>query len=97
MLTAKILKANGQDVYRSTLQHLTDKELDSPIHIKMICIYDKSIERCLGPGATEADFPDKDLTPEYPHYDDYGIGPVAIENVMPEAGDNYVNAEIMLP
>ena len=47
---------------------------------------------------TENVFPDKDPTLEYPHYeDDDEIGPVAINNFMPEAGDNYVNAEIMLP
>ena len=51
MLTAKIIKANFQYVCRSTLQHLTDKELNRPIHIETRHKFDESIEKCLGPGA----------------------------------------------
>ena len=34
-LTAKILKSNGVFVCRSTLRHLTDEELHSPVHMSM--------------------------------------------------------------
>ncbi len=34
-LMAKILKSNGDFVCRSTLRHLTDEELHSPVHMDM--------------------------------------------------------------
>ncbi len=34
-LTAKILKSNSIFVCRSTLRHLTDEELNSPVHTDM--------------------------------------------------------------
>jgi hypothetical protein len=42
-LTAKILKSDGVFVCRSTLGHLTDEELDSPVHKDMRCKFDESI------------------------------------------------------
>ena len=61
--------------------------------------FDASITTHLGPAATAADFPAEDLTPDPCHYDDDDfldpdIGDV---EVTPEAGDNLVSAEIMLP
>ncbi len=55
MMTAKILKENGQFVYRSTLQHLTKEEIDSPAHTDMQRLFDKSIVDTLGPGAVNAE------------------------------------------
>ena len=43
MLTAKILKTNGQFVCRSTLRHLTDGEHNCPIHEKTRQDFDESI------------------------------------------------------
>jgi hypothetical protein len=42
-LRAKILKLNGVFNCGSTLQHLTDEELDSSVHKDMRCKFDKSI------------------------------------------------------
>jgi len=98
-LTAKILKSNGQFVCRSTLRHLTDEELQSPSHLKMRQDFDSSITTYLGPAATAADFPAEDLTPDPSHFDDGDfLDPdIGDADVTPEAGDNLVSAEIMIP
>jgi hypothetical protein len=99
MMTAKILKENGQFVYRSTLRHLTKDEIDSTAHADMRTRFDKLIKDTLGPGATDADFDPEDLTPELqPYDDDYDFGVVKGEDdmepdkVTPKTGDNYINA-----
>jgi hypothetical protein len=69
-LTAKILKSNGVFVCRSTLRHLTDEELHSPVHIHMRCKFDESIEPHLGPASLPQDFPAEDLTPDPTYCDD---------------------------
>ncbi len=56
-LTAKILKSNGQVVYGSTLQHLTDLERCCPVHIADQKSFDNSIAERLGPTAQDSDFP----------------------------------------
>ena len=98
-LTAKILKSNGVFVCRSTLRHLTDEELHSPVHMDMRRQFDESIILHLGPAAMPQDFPAEDLTPDPTYYDDtdpadpeYGDA-----EVTPETGDNYLSAELMLP
>ena len=101
MMTAKILKENGQFVYRSTLRHLTKDEINDAVHVEMRKLFDESIDETLGSGAIEADFDPEDLTPEFLPYDldfDFGVndGEASIE-VTPETGDNYLNAEISLP
>jgi hypothetical protein len=98
-LTAKILKLNGVFVCRSTLRHLTDEELDSSVHKDMRRKFDESIEHHLGPVALPQDFPTEDLTPDPTYFDDtdamdpeYGD-----TETMPEIGDNYLSAKLMLP
>jgi len=98
-LTAKILKSNGVFVCRSTLRHLTDEELHSPVHMDMRRKFDESVILHLGPAAMPQDFPAEDLTPDPTYYDDtdpadpeYGDA-----EVTPETGDNYLSAELMLP
>ncbi len=103
MMTAKILKENGQFVYRSTLRHLTKHETDSPVHKDMWRRFDKSVEDILGPSAVDADFDLEDLTPEFrPHDKDFDFGvkgedDMPPEEVTPETGDSYLIAEISLP
>jgi hypothetical protein len=102
MMTAKILKENGQFIYHSTLQHLTKEETDGPAHKDMRRRFDKSIEDILGPGTADTDFDPEDLTPKYRPYDedfDFGIkgkDDTPPEEVTPETGDSYLNAEISL-
>ncbi len=59
-LMAKILESNGVFVCRSTLRHLTDQELNSPVHIDTRHKFDESIELHLGPAALPQDFPAED-------------------------------------
>jgi len=101
IMTAKILKENGQFVCRSTLRHLTQEEVDNPSHAEMRRQFDESITRALGPGAVETDFDAEDLTPELPHYEPHDRGDddddLPPEEVTPEIGDAYLNAEISIP
>jgi hypothetical protein len=99
-MTAKILKANGQFVCRSTLRQLTQEELDSPVHQEARRKFNESIDTSLGPGSTDADFDAEDLTPELPHMEDQetdDLDDQTPDEVTPEAGDDYVNADISLP
>ena len=62
--------------------------------------FNESIDASLGPGSTDADFDAEDLTPEFPHMEDQGtdnLDDQTPDEVTPEAGDAYVNAEISLP
>jgi hypothetical protein len=129
-LTAKILKANGEVVYRSTYRALTDVEQAYAAHACRRIEFDLNILDKFGPETTPDDFPDLDIpdTPElnpfnvvdYAGRDDewvkrwraftgdgltgdaddkipsLSIG-VDVELPTPEAGDNYVNASLMLP
>jgi hypothetical protein len=63
-LTAKILKSNEQTVCRSTLRHLNNEEIHSPIHQEMCRVFNENITHHIGPNATEQDFPAEDLTPD---------------------------------
>jgi hypothetical protein len=98
-LMAKILKSNGVFVCRSTLWHLTDEELSSSVHKDMRCKFDESIEHHLGPAALPQDFPSEDLTPDPAYYDDTNVMEPEYggAEIMPEIGDNYLSAELMLP
>ena len=75
MMTAKILKSNGQLVYRSTLRHLTKEEITDQTHIEKRNAFDASITDILGSGAIDADFDVEDQTPTYDQFDDeYDFG-----------------------
>ncbi len=96
---AKILKSNGVFVCRSTLRHLTDEELHSPVHMDMRRQFDESIYLHLGPAAMPHDFPVEDLTPDPTYYDDTTTADPEYDDaeMTPETGDNYLSAELMLP
>ena len=102
-LTAKILKSNGQVVFRSTLRHLAADKRACPVHTANRKVFDDSIAKRLGPAAQEADFPDEDLTPEYEPFGDVGSadfdnGPDQEDlEVTPEAHDNYGGVDLLFP
>ena len=105
-MTMKILKRNGQVVYRSTVRHLSNDEISDDVHTKSRHDFDLAIAESHGPAATASDFPDDDLTPEYDDFDygDVKIGsadddpePEDTETVTPETGDNLINAEVEIP
>ena len=89
-MTAKILKSNGQNVCRSTLRHLTDKETHCPIHFETRRGFDETVASLLGPNATDQDFLAEDLIPDFDHYDnDHDLDPDHSDlEVAPELGDN---------
>ena len=100
MLTAKILKPNGQYVCRSTLWHLDDNEQNSEVPKANRLEFDQAIEGILGTAAKLTDFDEHDLTPENIHYegDANSIDPDHGNlEVTPEMGDNYIGAKIMTP
>jgi hypothetical protein len=70
LLTAHILKQNGDVVPRSTFRALTDEELTEPDHTERRRQFDEEIERRLGPGSTPDDFQDVAATPEFEYYED---------------------------
>jgi len=129
-LTAKIVKANGEVVYRSTYRALTDVERANTVHVCRQVEFDLNILDKFGPETTPDDFPDLVIpdTPELNNFDDVdyagrddewvkrwcaftGAGltgdaddeiptpslGVDVKLPMPEAGDNYINASLMLP
>ena len=105
-MSARIIKANGQVVDRSTFRHLTADELQDEVHKATRDDFTKLLHEKLGSAATFADLtlggdggrsfllP----TPEHIPYDDVPFD-ILEEELMPtpESGDEYVNAEVMLP
>ena len=71
-LTAKILKASGEVVYRSTYQALTDVERANATHVCRWVEFDLNILDKFGPETTPDDFPDLDIpaTLDLNHFDD---------------------------
>jgi hypothetical protein len=103
-MTAKILKANGQVVYRSTYRSLTDKELVDPSHQKRRDDFDKEVHEQLGDVMTANDFfgDDGEAWPTFDLYaDNHGESHRNAEDAdadaTPEAGDEYVGARVSLP
>ncbi len=81
------------------MRHLTDKELQSSVHLDKRRQFDESVATHLGPASTVQDFLAENLTPDPDHFDD--IDPIDPDygdaEITPEMGDNYLSAEIMLP
>ena len=101
-MTAKILKANGQVRHCSTYRGLTQDEVDSPVHKKARDEFDASVAEKLGDQMTNGDLVENGMeTPSFERYaDDVDgeTGPVPdIDDVTPEEGDTYLNAEVNLP
>ncbi len=74
-MTAKILKSNGEVIYRSTYRGLLDSEVARPAHIALREEFDASIKDKWGPDCTPDDFPDVALedTPHYNKFDNISV------------------------
>jgi len=72
VLTSKILKANGEVIYRSTYRTLTDVERANAVHVCSQSEINLNILDKFGPETTPDDFPDLDIpdTPELNNFDD---------------------------
>jgi hypothetical protein len=57
-MSRKILKANGQVLYRTSTRYLTLDEIQSPTEIAECMKFDTSVEEKLGTSMLEADFRD---------------------------------------
>ncbi|KAL7536194.1 hypothetical protein ACHAXR_006977 [Thalassiosira sp. AJA248-18] len=103
MMTAKMLKANGEIVPSSTYRALTPHELERKVHKQMRQRFDTSVHEALGRAAETTGFNEDELTPEWDHYehiDGKEETPDAPDKELeptPEIGDNYVGVDIMLP
>ena len=100
-MTVKILKSNGQFVFRSTLRHLIPDELTDPAHISLRRDFDVSISTRLGLVLTADDFLAINLTPD-PDADladdnDPPLGDDSGDTPTPEVRDNYISSKLLFP
>ena len=104
--TRKVLKANGQVIYRSTVRALTPDEMKDPEEIKAREDFDASILDKLGEATTWEDLEDdRELdTPVLPSYKDSSGGANTymadeddVYSATPDTIDKYVGAEVLLP
>ena len=103
--TRKILKANGQVVYTSTVRSVTPDELKHPDKEKARARFDEAILEKLGEPTTWQDLEDDPEldTPLLPAYQDADGGTVErrVEEddiaATPDTIDTYVGAEVFLP
>jgi hypothetical protein len=100
-MMAKILKANGQYVHRTTLRGLTDNEVRDLDEVKERKAFDEEVERHLGPSAKPEDFDDHDdielANPDLYEDDDQAQTFASDRDDMPDdAYDNYIGAELTL-
>ena len=106
-MTAKILKANGQVVTRTTLRGLTEEEQLSDEHKKLREDFDTNIKAKLGERVKSSSIPEELDTPRYEAYeddDDPVDGANDVDGYAPDrekfdvdAYDQYVSAEVLLP
>lgn len=102
-MTAKILKSNGQVVYRSTYRALTQDEMDDPSSISLRKIFDEEITVKIGGPPIHSDLLSLDndtATPEYEVYCDEVEGTQGndfhTKEVTPEDQDSYLGARVSL-
>jgi hypothetical protein len=102
-MAAKIIKANGQIVVRTTFRGLTDIEIASEVEIKARDAFDDLIKVKLGDKMTVDDYKnDPDVeTPFHPTYSDNETGDSPrmpdIDDYDVDSYDQYIGAEVTLP
>ena len=102
VLCAKLLKGNGQRVYRLSYQHLTEDEVNNPEEVKKRDDFDRRIEIKLGPATKLLDFDDEGQTPVFQLYEDDDDRVIdhakeTEEESSPISFDNYIGTEVTLP
>ena len=101
-MNSKVLKNTGEVFPLSTLSTLSMEEMDDTDLKEQHLKFDGSVIANLGDTTTETDLPDKDSTPTYDTYvNDMTEGTLDAPDEdlepTPEAGDKYVNTDVMLP
>ena len=110
VLTAKILKSNGEVIRRNTFRHLTQEELDSDENKRERHLFHLSVSKRLGEPVPhdelEQQFGISAVTPEYDAYEDDEAKPTVIPDVEefvgtsdydPEGYNGYISAQVLLP
>ena len=110
VLTAKILKPNGEVIRRNTFRHLTQEELDTDENKRERHLFHLSVSKRLGEPVPhdelEQQFGISAVTPEYDAYEDDEAKPTVIPDVEefvgtsdydPEGYDGYISAQVLLP
>jgi hypothetical protein len=105
VMTAKILKANGEVVRRNTYRHIRQEEFESEEYKLLRADFDKTVAQRLGDAMNEDDVKKRDIsafTPEYEPYEDDETPAI----ITPEqddideessAYDGYLTSQVMLP
>ena len=104
-MTYKILKSNGWMVHRGTVRVWTPEDIANPALQKRQDNFMAAIHSHMGRAAESTDFPEADLTPDFPYNADddedcFTGNPDEVEDVeipTPEAQDNYVDVSLALP
>ena len=102
-MTHKVLKQNGEVVYRSTARAWTQEEEVNPVFIQKKKEFMESIYDNCGPAATVSDFPPDAITPDFEYYadeeqeDGFEGTPDEVLPPTPEFGDNLVGARVLMP
>ena len=101
-MNAKIIKANGRYVHRSTLRGLTQDEIENPEEKKSREEFDSEITKNLGPHAEPSDFAQSDIDVEesnnlYEDEEQDGTGAPDRDDLDENYFDMYVGVELLLP
>ena len=102
-MTAKLLKANGEVVHRSSYRPLTDEEIASETEKQERDRFDQLVHERYGSAMEPADFggaEDVEAVPPDLYEDDDGEQHKPVpdaDDITPETGDEYVGAEVNLP
>ena len=108
-MSRKILKSNGEVIYRTSVRSLTPDEIQSPTEVKERKEFDEAIEKRFGGSMSEEDFKDdpdfSDFeTPTFEAYEDDEV-PVArmpdVDDIEDDHDvdtyDQYVGAQVRVP
>jgi hypothetical protein len=102
-LARKIMKANGQVMYRTHVRSLTPEEIASPVENQARLDVDARIEEKYGPSIAEADFKDDPnfadfATPDFYTYEDDNVAPAQMSDIddidAVDNSDQYVGAQV---
>jgi hypothetical protein len=108
-MSRKILKANGQVLYRTSVRSLTPDEIQSPTEIEERLKFDISVEDKLGKSMLAADFKDDQdfsdfVTPTFEPYEDDDVPASKMPDIDDvdndhdvDTYDQYIGAQVRVP
>jgi hypothetical protein len=105
-MARKIMKANGQVMYRTSVRSLTPEEIASPVEKQARLYFDIKIEKKFRPSIAEADFKnDPDFadfaTPEFEPYEDNKVPAAQMPDIDDvhdvDTYDQYGGAQVRVP